>query len=470
MAHTVWRIAALASTLLATVDRTARCQRSGVADSVDRYLTTRTAMGAFTGAVLIARNGTVLLRKGYGYSNVEERIPYEPETQHAVASVSKMFTAMAALKLRDAGKLRLDDPICKYLDPCPEAWRPITIQELMRHTSGIPDYEEALGLGSDRYLAFMTQPNASARILENARRLPLDFPPGEKFHYSNTGYIVLSFIIERAAGMPFADYVTRTILRPAGMTSSGVLGAQSPARLARGYTQANLSWTERLAGVPLTAGHLKRVPTLPLTPPEGDAWLYTTVDDLYRWSRLMEGSELIPKAEVAEVLTPGLENYGYGWFVGTGFDRPRNRHNGELPGYLSDFVRFPEEKITIIVLCNLDRAPLSRIVRDVSAIVLGTPWDPPIQGKVITLSEAQRAPLVGEYRLSDDQILSIESVHDTVFAAVKGRYRVPLIPLSPTRFYFPLGDGLAIFTLGSRGSATKVTLRYSGEDHDAPRR
>ena len=101
-------------------------------------------------------------------------LPFTPETRHEVASVSKMFTSAAAIRLRDAGKLKLDDPICKYLDDCPEIWQPITVKQLMNHTSGIPDYEEKLDLGSERYLAFMTQRDATRQIVENAKKLPLD--------------------------------------------------------------------------------------------------------------------------------------------------------------------------------------------------------------------------------------------------------------------------------------------------------
>ena len=137
--------------------------------------------------MLVAKGDTIILRKGYGFADVEKQRPYTPETQHEVASISKMFTAMAALKLRDQGKLRLQDPTCQYLEDCPDTWRAITVQHLMRHTSGISDYEEQLELGSDKYFGLMTQPSASARILENARTLALDFKPGEKFHYSNTG-------------------------------------------------------------------------------------------------------------------------------------------------------------------------------------------------------------------------------------------------------------------------------------------
>ncbi|MBW8874579.1 MAG: beta-lactamase family protein [Acidobacteria bacterium] len=456
----------LLSVLVLFVALPAAGQSKDVAQRVDEYLSLRTDLGRFSGAVLIARDGKVLLRKGYGFADVEKKTPYTPETRQDVASISKMFTAMAALKLRDQGKLRLEDPVCKYLEDCPETWKPITIQQLMRHTSGIPDYEEALEIGSGKYMAFMNQPGASAKIVENARKLPLDFKPGEKFHYSNTGYIVLSYAVQKAAGQPFGDFVTRTLLAPAGMTRSGIFGVgDGPKSLATGYTHSDLGWDKMLAGVSLTAGHLRKVPQLPLTPPEGDAGIYSTVDDLYRWSQVMDGGPLVSAPEAAEVFTPGLENYGYGWFIDTGFDRQRMRHTGLLPGYVSDFIKFPGDKVTIILFSNLDRTRLDRIARDVTAIVLGKPYDLPVHGKVVQLTAEQFAKLEGDYKMTDGKLLTVRKQPDLLTAEIKGRYMAGLIPLSPTELYFPLGDGKAVFTLDESGKAVKVNMRYGGEDH-----
>lgn len=445
-------------------------QTGNEAAAVDKYLTVRSEMGNFSGAVLIAKDGRIILRKGYGFADVEKKIPYTPETRHEVASISKMFTAMAALKLRDAGKLKLEDSICKYIDNCPEIWQPITVQNLMRHNSGIPDYEEPLGLGSKKYLEFMVQPDASRQIVENAKKLPLDFKPGEKFSYSNTAYIILSYVVQKAAGQPFDKFVTENILKPAGMKNSGVIDIKKlPKNLAKGYSFEGTDWAKTLAGVPLNDGHLKQVPIISLTSPEGDAFLYSTVDDLYKWSLIMDGSSFVSPKLAEEVFTPGIDGYGYGWFIGKGFDRKRYRHNGGLPGYISDFVKFPDDKITIIMFSNLDRARLSNIVRDVSAIILGTPYDMPVRGNVIKLTAEQIAKLEGDYKMADGKLLTIRNEPDFLTAKLQDRYTAGLIPLSPTEFYFPLADGKAIFTLGENDKAVKVNMRYSGEDHIAER-
>lgn len=426
-------------------------------------------MGNFSGAVLIAKGGRILFRKGYGYADVEKRIPFTPETQHEVASVSKMFTAMAALKLRDQGKLSLSDSICQYLDDCPDIWKPITIDELIHHTSGIPDYEDPLELGSPKYNAFMVQPGAMAQIVADARKKPLDFPPGTKFSYSNTAYNLLSYVVQRAAGRPFAEYVTSTLLKPAGMTHSGVIGVNSPTSLAHGYTWGDLGWDKIVGGVSFTDGHMQRVPDLPFTQPDGDAWLFTTMDDLLKWSRIMDGVSFVSPSEVAEVFKPELEGYGAGWFTGPAFDRMRYRHTGGLPGRLTDFVKFPSDSVTIIIFINADRGRASSVTRDLSSIVLGLPYDMPVRGKVVKLAPAQISVLLGEYRMADGKLMTVSDDGTMIVAKLEGRYTAGLIPLSATEFYMPLGDGRAIFTLDSTGKASSLNMHYSGVDHIATR-
>jgi CubicO group peptidase (beta-lactamase class C family) len=307
---------------------------------------------------LIAVGDRVLLRRGYGLADRESRAPFTPETRHQVASISKMFTAMATLKLRDQGKLRLEDSICVHLENCPSAWQSITIQNLMRHTSGIPDYETPLGLYTPKYLAFMTQPDATERILKQARAQPLEFKPGSRFRYSNTAYIVLSSIVERASGLPFNDAIRTLVLEPAGLRDSAMLEPDASG-VSSGYTRG---WT--------------LVPRLALTPPAGDAALVSTLDDLYRWSRIMDGGGFVNARETAEVFRPGLVGgqhggYGYGWFVDSRFGRTRYIHTGELPGYRTVYAKFPKDRVTIILFSNQDRAPMDAMTHDISSMILG---------------------------------------------------------------------------------------------------
>ena len=437
--------------------------------TLERYLSARAELGRWSGAALVAVGDRVILRRADGLADVDRRIPYRPETPQPVASISKMFTALAALKLRDRGALSLDDSLCDHLADCPDAWRPVTIDHLIHHRSGIPDYEERLELGSDAYMALMSRPNAPAAILADAKTRPLEFAPGEKFHYSNTGYVALAYALEHASGGSFAELLIGTVLEPAGMTHSGMLGtAAAPKSMAVGYSHGDLGWPRLLRGVPLADGHLRAVPSLAMTPPQGDAWLYTTVDDLLAFSRQMEGGPLVPPSLAAEIAT-AEEGYGAGWIVDRAFGRKRMRHNGIVPGFVSELIRFPDERITIVLLSNVDRVRMSRIARDVSAIVLSQPFDMPIRGDVIELSVEQIARLTGTYRFEDGRALEIRKEPDYLTAELKGQYVAGLIPLSPTEMYVPLAEGKATFAFGDDGRATAVTLRFNGVDQVARR-
>lgn len=441
-----------------------------VSREMDAYLTERTRLGGFSGAVLFAEGDKLLLRKGYGYADVVRHVPYTPATRQDAASLSKMFTAMAALKLRDQGKLKLDDAICQYLKDCPRAWKTITVDQLIHHTSGIPDYEMRLDLGSADYMNFMRSTKATARIYADAKRRPLDFLPGSRFSYSNTGYIVLAEVIQSAAGESFGDYVTATLLKPAHMDHSGMLGmGKRPAHLARGYTFGPIDWEKLLGGFALDDGTLVPVPPLAFTPPAGDTWLYTDVDDLYRWSRVMDGGELVSSVEVREVYKPGRGSYGAGWFITHTGGTLTYEHDGDLPGYISTFIKLPHNRSTLIVLCNLDRARLDSISTALLAIAEGQPYDMPVQGKPLRLSETQLTSLVGEYRSADGAVLTVSRDGRLLSASLPGRYQGDLIPLSPSEFYFPLTDGRASFTLGKDGDASSVDLHYDGRDHLATR-
>jgi hypothetical protein len=251
------------------------------------------------------------------------------------------------------------------------------------------------------------------------------------------------------------------------MTHSGVIGVTRPASLAAGYTWGELSWERTLAGEPLSR-HAERVGDLPLTQPEGDAWLFATLDDLFKWSRIMDGGSLVSPSEAAEVFTPEIDGYGFGWHIEQAFGQTRYRHNGALPGRLSAFIKMPADSITLILFANVDRGRIAGTVRDLSAIVLGKPYDLPVRGTVVKLTPNQTAALTGEYKMADGRTLTV-SAGDMLMAKLADQYTAGLIPLSPTEFYFPLADGRAIFKLGADGRAAEVNMRYSGADHIATR-
>lgn len=206
-------------------------QPSEVVSRTDAFLNQMLKAGLFSGSVLIARNGEILVSKGYGMANRQQQIPNTPQTKFRIGSVTKQFTAMAILMLQARGKLNVQDHICVYLTDCPPAWQPITIHQLLTHTSGIPDY---------RYFpdfpTFKELPASPAQTMARLKDKPLDFQPGAKWSYSTSGYIILGAIIEQVSGESYEAFLQQTIFVPLKLLDTGA--AQNTTQLAIGYLDA----------------------------------------------------------------------------------------------------------------------------------------------------------------------------------------------------------------------------------------
>ena len=170
------------------------------------------------GSVLVAKGGAVLLEKGYGLANVELDVPNTPATKFRLGSITKEFTATAILQLQEQSKLSISDLVCKYVENCPEAWKAITIHHLLTHTSGIPSYTDDPKF---RKPDFMRVPMKPLDIVMLSKDKPLEFQPGEKWKYDNTGYVFLGYIVEKVSGESYADYVKKHIFGPLEMDDTG---------------------------------------------------------------------------------------------------------------------------------------------------------------------------------------------------------------------------------------------------------
>lgn len=435
---------------------------------LDQYLTARTELGQFSGSVLVAHEGKVLLRKGYGYANLEHLVANAPETKFEIASLTKAFTALAVQMLAAEGKLKLDAPMCTYFEPCAEAWKPITVAQLVHHTSGIPDYEAALEMGSQSYYASLMRDDSAASSIEWARAKPLDFEPGTKFKYSNTAYLILGLILERAAGKPYEELLRERIFTPLKMTSTMHIDRTRPQlRRADAYThQAPL--IEAIAGFPLTSPHLRRVPALRQSPPQADGGLLSTIDDMHLWARALLGDGPFGeqlRAAAFRANEPG--SYALGWFVGKRFDRTLYSHTGVLPGMVSVVHIYPESRTIVIVLCNLDRARLSNIARDLMHIVLLRPYDVPHPHRTTTIDAQAAKRFEGDYKLADGRLMTIR--HDAkngwLEAEVKGQFIAGLLAESERVFYAPMWEG----TISFEADAGALVMHQTGVDQRGER-
>ena len=240
----------------------------------------------FMGTVLVARGSEVILSKGYGSANLEWDIPNAPSTKFRLGSITKQFTAASILLLEERGKLKIEDPIKKYLADAPAAWDRITIHNLLTHTSGIPNFTS---LPDYRTLQPFDSP--VAKTIAAFRDKPLDFQPGEKMSYSNSGYLVLGHLIETVTGGSYEKFVTENIFAPLGMKDSGYDSNRTIiAHRAAGYMPS--------ADGPVNAGFIH------MSIPHAAGSLYSTTEDLLRWEQGLFGGKVIAPASLAKMTTP----------------------------------------------------------------------------------------------------------------------------------------------------------------------
>lgn len=444
--------------------------RAGSAQDIsarlDQYMAARAALGQFNGVALVAREGKILLDKGYGYASLEQAVPNGLQTKFEAASITKQFVAFAIQQLRDGGKLSLGDSICRFVDSCPPAWRAVTIDHLIHHSSGIPDYEAALELGSVKYSQYMAAPNTADLIVAEARTKPLDFAPGTKFSYSNTGYILLAKVIEGISGKTFADYMRVSVFGPLGMSASGIITADRYVPgLARGYAVSeDLPLSDIVAGLPPLNGPYSPAAVADMAGAHGDGGMYTTVEDLFKWDQALYSPGL--SGRIAELFAPRL-GYGFGWFIDSRLGLAVQSHTGALPGYLSRIERIPEVKLTEILMTNFNNARLSRIARDLQAIVLGKPYDVPRSHRIVARDTAQESLLAGRYALPDGTIVVATAGAQFLEISIKDRFTAGLLPEGGDVFYAPFFEGTVKFERLADGRGRTLTMHYEGEDRIA---
>jgi CubicO group peptidase (beta-lactamase class C family) len=300
--------------------------------------------GNFTGSVLIAQDGKVLLSKGYGLADRAQGIANTPQTRFHLGSMSKQFTAMAILILQSQGKLSVHNPICSYIADCPAEWRDITIHHLLTHTSGLSS-EPSQRLYSilETAASHPTMPSDPAYFLGLARELPLDARPGEQYAYNNIGYVLLAHVIEQVCGQSFAAFLEQAIFTPLNMRNTGYEDSSSGVALC---------YTDRYATL---AGR-----SLSPTISDGAGGLYSTVEDLFLWDRALYTDRLLPRTELERMFEPYVPEtdddpsfgYGYGWGVWEDRGRPVVFATGGGPAFATLIVRYPEDELAEIVLTN----------------------------------------------------------------------------------------------------------------------
>jgi CubicO group peptidase (beta-lactamase class C family) len=325
------------------------------AEALHAYLTDMTDSGQFMGAVLIADEGRILINDGFGMANVATSRPNTSQTQLRIGSLTKQFTAAAILRLQEQGKLNLDDPVSNYLPEYPGGDR-FTIHQLLTHTAGVPSYTRRPDLAS-----VVQAPIALDELLAEFSSQSLDFQPGQGYAYSDSGYVILTAVIEGVSGQAYDEFMHKEFFVPLAMDRSG-------------YDFVHDELVEGAAGYRMTPGGPQQAIDTESSWASGAGALYSTVEDLFRWDRALSSGNMLQESSMEAMFEPWAEtgqgfSYGYGWELGQMAGRPSQMHAGTIFGFGSFFSRFPEDDATIIVLGNGLQFPPRKIAEELARLL-----------------------------------------------------------------------------------------------------
>jgi D-alanyl-D-alanine carboxypeptidase len=343
--HIAFRASILCFVLAITATSTfSKTDRTRLSEQEDAYISAEAAHHFFRGDVLVGINGRIVFEKSYGMGDEEWGTPNTLNTKFRIASLSKQFTGACILLLQERGRLNVHDPISRYLSSLPPAWQAITIHQLLTHTSGIPNYT------SSPQIAKLNRTGATPEeMIALVHDKPLDFKPGTKWSYTNTGYILLGMIIEKTSSQSFAGFLKSNIFDPLGMTNSG-------------YDRATDILKERASGYQIKDGRLANADFIDMSIPYAAGGIYSTVEDMYRWNEaLTEEGKLLSAESLKQMFTEYPEathegqHYGYGVVISRPkFGKLLYYHGGGIEGFSSSIQRYPHERVCIVVLSNLD--------------------------------------------------------------------------------------------------------------------
>jgi CubicO group peptidase (beta-lactamase class C family) len=355
------KVAVVFAFLVSALAAPADAPVAATAAQIDAYILKYVESGLFNGSILVAKEGQVILKKGYGMANFEWNLPNTSDTRFRIGSITKQFTAALILQLVEEGQLLLED---KLADRLPyyrkDTGSKITIHELLNHTSGIPSYTNVPNIIKEHGRKTM----ALRDLVTTWCSGDLEFEPGARFAYNNSGYVILGAIIEETTGKSYEQVLAERILGPLGMESSG-------------YDHSETVISRRAGGYDKRLDGFRNAEFVDMSLPHAAGALYSTVEDLFVWDQALQGTKVLSEASKSKMFAPGSNNYGYGWYIRTAPVGPEKaartvlQHGGSIPGFGSWFVRLPEDGTVIILLNNTGGAPLTAISQGIGDLLYG---------------------------------------------------------------------------------------------------
>ena len=437
-------LSALAQSPAVSTDPTARMQQ---------IIASYTDAKNFMGTVLVVKDGKTLINQGYGSADLEWNIPNGSDVRYRLGSLTKQFTAASILLLQEQGKLNIDDPISKYMPDAPAAWSKITIYNVLTHTSGIPSFT-----GFPDYRSTEWKDTNPAELVARFRDKPLDFEPGTKFFYSNSGYVLLGYLIEKISGQSYADFLQQNIFTPLGMKDTGIdSNAAILPRRAQGYRR--------------TPHGIEHDGYISMTIPFSAGALYSTTGDLLKWEQGLFGGKVLKPESLTRMTTPFKNDYAFGLSVRTVNGHKLITHNGGIEGFNTSLNTYPDDKLTVIVLGNLTGGAPDQIAASLGKVALGQPVTLISERKEIMLPVARLSDYTGTYRVADLDADLVIGVSGPRLSAKLGRQNpADLYAESENNFFLKVADAqLEFFRDPTTHRVDRLVIHQNNANHEGRR-
>jgi CubicO group peptidase (beta-lactamase class C family) len=421
----------------------AYAQETNIADQFDKLLSEQFKTNEPGATALVAKNGQVLYKKGFGMANMELNAPMQVDNVFRIGSITKQFTAIAILQLMEQGKLNLQDEITKFIPDYPTQGNKITIEHLLTHTSGIQSYTDMKD-----FVERMTLDLKPTEVIDHFKNQPMRFTPGTKWEYSNSGYFLLGYIIEKITGKSYPAYIEENIFKPLGMTNS-LYGSDIKIikNRAAAYSRGNNGF--------------ENAHTMSMTQPYAAGSIQSTVEDLFKWNQAVKMYKLVKKESLDKAFTKykladGKESsYGYGWQLGYLQGSPTIEHGGGINGFATMEIYLPKEDVFVVVFSNCDCNPPGDIAAKLAAIAIGRSY---VQ-KEMTLENAVLQGYAGVYENDKGEQRIITFSENKLYSQRGRNQKYKIRAWEKDKFFFDDALLTMEFSRNSKGEVSSLTTK-----------
>jgi len=431
--------------------QTASVSPSIIVDKIDAYLGSAVTAYKFNGVALVARKGEVLLHKGYGWKNFEKKTGNDSAVIFPILSITKSFTAMVILKLQEENRLSVKDKINKYLPDFPQGDK-ITVENLLTHTSGLYNFTDDIG---EEDSAIINHPVKRKQVLDIFYNKPLSYEPGKGFGYNNSGYFLAGIIIEKVTGKSWEQNVRELIFDPLDMKTSGFdFNGLPESEKATGYEFLNADKQKRYAFLDSTVGF-------------SAGSIYSTSADMYKWTQAIGRHQILSEKSWDYALTPIASDYGFGFRINNFFKREYVKHSGGYPGFVSEFVYYPKEDVTIILLKNVGTygEDVWPVTMGISCIVFCMPYDLWKHRIEIDPTNEQHREKEGKYAAGKIRV-SFKVKDNQLFEILSNGTELPLLAESEDNFFLHNFNTSLQFKRDKKGMIDRVVVHEHGKDYE----